>query len=301
MKTKKTTLLMILCLALLIPVLSLADAAWEPQNDFFFKHVQECTYEYRTYYIKETVDVCDEPGGTPVYQLTPDEKEVFVYFSYTDEDGKRWAATDKRFEEEGWQSGWASMDKLELKYDSRSFREDHQAELVLPPEDEYVLPDLTMEEADKVVAWTYPNSGEYMDIIQNVTPDYPLEFAALYTDTLGRDWAMCDYYDEMSGFWVFMEDPQSEDVPLAPATPAPTPVTEATPEAVVETSEATQATPAPTAVQTQSPTSTPGDVTVVRNNGLMRRILLPILLVGGVVIVTAIVLLAVFLPKMRRR
>ncbi len=300
MNSKRFLLTVVLCAILLLPILSLADAAWEPDNDFFMQHARECTYEYRTYIAQSAVVVRDEPDGKPVYEVK-DEGELFVYFIYTDANGKRWAATDEYVENEGWLTGWVLMDKLELKYDSQSFCEDHRSELVLPPKDEYYLPDVRIEDEIEAYVWTYPNSGERLGTVY-IQKDYPMEFTALYTDELGRNWGLCDYYAAWRDFWVFLDDPEKINIP-SPPTPAPAPTTEttSTPEAATEVTETPEATLSPSAVQTQSPAAAPTIVPAVRSNGLMRHLLLPLLLVGGVFIVTVIVLLVVFLPKLRRK
>ncbi len=276
MSIKRILPAVVLSLALLIPALSLADVAWEPENDFYWAHAQQCVYENRAYLARTDVSFCDEPDGKPVFELKSGE-QVFIYYTYTDKNGKLWGVSERNVENKGWSSGWAALDELERKYDSISFYEEHASELVYPKEGEYALSSISLPAGTQFVAWTYPNSGEIICTMES-EEDYLPEFSALYTDELGRRWAVCDYYYGVKGFWVFLDDPKSENVPLSQKV-TPVPAAE---------------TPAPTAAAGESPVPTTASA---QPRSLIARLLLPILLVGGVFLVTVIVLLIVFLPR----
>lgn len=202
-----------LCLLLLCALLpaALADVIWEPQNDFYEAHRDQCVYVGRTY-------LANGPEGYLVLTAAPDSGRVVttfengsalqVLFTYSGARGT-WGVVEFRPEgKEDWVSGWFPMDEVLLQYDSRAFQEEHAGELT--PCDaafsQYAAADMP------VVFWRYPG-GPAED--GTVVPDASLSFTETYTDGAGRLWGRCGYYQGRRDFWVCLSDPSNPDLPVA--------------------------------------------------------------------------------------
>ena len=205
---KKRILTLLLCAALVTALTgtALADVIYEPADEFYFSHAEECGHVNRAFY-------ADAPSGSLKYFGKPGGRatgsfengtEVYVSATYTAKDGTEWGFAEVFEDGEG---GWARMDELLLKYDSRSFHEEFSSQF---RDGE----DLDIRDTGAVF-WTYPESGEIAVVFapgEGPNPDEPLPVSQVWTDEEGRDWGLVGYYYGIRDRWVCLSDPADEEI-----------------------------------------------------------------------------------------
>lgn len=195
--------------ACLLSVSALADVIWEPNDDFYQKHYEECEYLGRSYYAngqegfvrafetpeaKKTVETCLENGT-----------ELYVSFTMEYE-GETWGVVELG---EG-KTGWVLMDALMLIYDNQSFMEEHEAEF-RPYDGSFE--ELCTSENQRVIFWSYPGSGQIRGDFETLHQNYnSLNPDVTWTDEEGRVWGHVGYYMAARG-WVCLSDPGNESIP----------------------------------------------------------------------------------------
>lgn len=199
---------------------ALADVIWEPQDDFYYSHSEDCEYLYRDYLLngsKGYVEVYKSPDSSVVLDVIPNEQALRVYFSYPKGD-PQWGVVnymvngqgqvEESYEEEA-VVGWISMDSLIAQYDNTAFQTEHADQLA--PYDDQSLPQLPTDTV--LLMWRYPGSDTYYEHTLSLDSSYP-EFSLVYTDPDGRNWANCNYYMGLRDFWVCLDDPTNPDLPV---------------------------------------------------------------------------------------
>lgn len=217
MKRKILTLFLAALAILSLAVPASADMIWEPRDDFYEKHWEECDYVGRDYVLAGydgKVTVFTAPGG--MNKLTLDNG-LLVGIQFTWE-GKgttwgylvRWDENrDNRTE------GWVPMDDVSLVYDSKQFMEDHAGEIKST--------DPVPVDFHEAVLYSYPN-GPAGGVL-NEEPDYQRfdeTFTQVYTDENGLRWGYVGYYMGIRGFWICLDDPMNKELdteimPVAPS------------------------------------------------------------------------------------
>ncbi|MEG0875530.1 MAG: hypothetical protein RSD32_01030 [Oscillospiraceae bacterium] len=222
----KKTLLRLLTLSLLASMLcgfAMADVIWEPEDDFYTAHRNECELMNRNFYANgETgfLEVFSKPEGES--RGFADNGEVFhVQFTYADKNGGNWGSIEYATSGERLvgrtgdvsNAGWVKMSELLQKYDYISFDEEHGDEYKA-----YVGDYSELKNIKNIVTWTYPCSGETQGLIQE--NDENLIIETVYTDASGQDWGFVGYYMGMKNCWICLSDPLNDAIAPAPtATP----------------------------------------------------------------------------------
>lgn len=199
--------------ALAVPVS--ADVIWEPEDSFYAKHQDECSYVNRRYELagyNGTVTVFTAPGGTNMATLDNGLRGT-IQFTWAG-NGISWGylvwVTDSIVE------GWVPMDDLSLIYDSQQFMEDHAGEITAS--------DPVSVDFQEAVLYSYPN-GPVGDYILTEDTDYQSFseiFTQLYTDESGLRWGHVSYYKGTRDYWVCLDNPMSAEldtgvVPVSPS------------------------------------------------------------------------------------
>lgn len=203
MRKKLLSLLLAAAAALSLATPAAADVIWEPENSFYEKHRDECTYENRAYELAGydgSVKLWTAPGGMARQEL-PNGKQGTVQFRWSG-NGVEWGYICGVFE--NWQDGgWVPMDDLTLIYDSRQFREDHAADIVEG--------DPVPVEFDSAVLYSYPG-GPVGGSLKEDAAYMPFSdvFSTLYTDGNGLRWGHVGYYMGRRDGWVCLDDPMNE-------------------------------------------------------------------------------------------
>ena len=264
-------------LLLAAPLTAWADVIWTPENSFYESHENECEYIDRQYTAKADTSLYEEPLAPKASDTLEGGATVYVSFVYRDEGGQEWGYAEQYSAN---QSGWARMSDLTLVYDSKEFMKDHQAELNENASE-------TLEAGDTFYIWTYPESGKRDDSLYTLTSE--LTFDTAYTDSSGRLWGHCVYWQAIKDFWICLSAPGNPDIPAAvtpPATEQPAAETPVQPE---------QTQPASTSSEPPVPTGEPAPNTPLSRQSSISwpLIVLPIV---GVIILTCI-LLKIFWKK----
>lgn len=262
----KQRLISLLCFSVfmlsLIPAAH-ADVLWTPDNAFFEAHYEDCTYIGRSYYANGAegyITLWNTPDGGIVSAQFENAFTLHVYWQYRD-----WGCVSV-FADEKWIDGWVPMSDLVLIYDHISFAEDH-ADAIRDYNGEFA--DYTGD-SDGIVFWDYPGASspsmvwDGSDILPQLTgsEDGYSSISQIYVDETGLTWGYVNYLYGRLERWFCLDDPKAETL----FTPTE------------ETGD-----PAPV-----SSPADPGVVLIPPETPQLPAVsYLPYILVGGVVLVTA--------------
>ena len=216
-------LLLIFALAFVISAISgaaLADLIWEPENDFYESHTEQCEYVNSSFYSNGPtgyLELFNKPDGSGL-GFADNGQMFYVSFAYKGDAGD-WGIVEYSKQEgklipadydSDVYTGWIKLSETVAKYDSAAFSADHADSIKTFEGDASAL----LEEAF-VSAWTYPNSGELKEKLDMewVDDDFADAFSVSYTDAEGREWIFCGYYRAHRNFWVCLSDPANTELP----------------------------------------------------------------------------------------
>ena len=195
-------LISILFILALFIIPAAADLIFEPYDEFYSSHSDECEYENRKY-IANGDDgyayVYKNPTGQKTLFQLKNQKVVSISWCYTDENSQRWGLLDT--------SGWVKLSQFIVKYDTKSFYDDFKDKFK-PYNDE--LKGYEIKEA--ILFWEYPGAEEAFYEFKNV--DYSPEFQYTYTDNNNQLWGYAIYFWGVRDFWVCLSDPENADLPV---------------------------------------------------------------------------------------
>ena len=220
-------LVLIFAAALIFSAISgaaLADAIWEPEDDFYTAHAEECEYINSQFYSNGKTgyfELFNKPDGASV-GFSDNGLLYYVSFSYS-ANGETWGIVEYSEQDgklvptdysEQPEAGWVRLADTIEKYNSRIFSADHSEELT-----DYTGDASSLLECSELVTWTYPGSGESYGKIDmaDADPDFPSFFSTSYTDEEGREWLYCSYYRGNRDFWICLSDPQNDALPATNA------------------------------------------------------------------------------------
>lgn len=103
-------------------------------------------------------------------------------------------------------TGWVRMSELTVRYDQRSFEEEHGAEFAA-----YAGGYDGLLTGRTLCLYEYPGSGAFIGGIEG-TQDYPVAFSETWTDEAGQVWGRVPYHMGMRG-WVCLDDPAESGLP----------------------------------------------------------------------------------------
>lgn len=205
MKKVLISLLLVTAAMLSLAIPAAADLIWEPEDAFYERHRDECTYVGRRYELAGydgSVTLWSAPGGTAQREL-PNGGQGTLQFRWSG-NGVEWGYLYNIFED--WQDGgWVPMDDIALVYDSQQFLEDHATDLV---EGDPVPVDF-----DSAVLYSYPG-GPMSSTLKEDRAYMPFSevFSTLYTDGNSRRWGYVGYYMGRRNGWVCLDDPMNEQL-----------------------------------------------------------------------------------------
>lgn len=270
------TIAMTLALALSLAAPACADVLWEPDNGFYQNHSGECTYLGRAYYANGEegfVTLWDAPNGWSAAGQYENGEKLWVYWTYRD-----WGCVS-RWEDGRELSGWVPMEDLALVYDYLSFAEEY-ADRIKPYDGEFGSYD---GDAAGVAFYEYPGAPEvkqywdfteWSEILGNLTGETggSSDIQSVFVDENGLTWGFVGYMYGRVNAWFCLDDPEGDGEA-------------AEGESVFPTRQVDQA----ELIPARTPTAA----------SLPARAYVPFLLVGAVVIATAVIL-AVFFRKKKK-
>ena len=210
-----------------------ADIMWEPDNSFYRKHQDECTYVDRNYYANGPegfVTLYSAPGGGIVQGQYRNGFSLHVYHRYQD-----WGCVTV-FGNEGQVSGWAPMSELELIYDYIAFEEEYADRITAyngefaDYEGDAAAVNFYAYPGAPQIRQTWDTAGEW-HVLENLTgsTDGHSYISSIFVDEDGRTWGYVNYMYGHLNSWFCLDEPDGTDFPVrdvsAPSLiPAQTPV-----------------------------------------------------------------------------
>ena len=214
-----------------------ADVMWEPDNSFYRKHQDECTYIDRSFYAngpKGFVTLYSAPGGGIAAGQYQNGFTLHVYHQYQD-----WGCVTV-FGDEGQTDGWVPLSDLVLVYDYRCFEEEY-ADRIAPYSGQFAD---YAGDAEAVNFYEYPGAPEIRQswetggqwhVLENLTgtADSPSYISSVFVDEDGRTWGYVSYMYGHLNSWFCLDQPDGTDFPVREVRspdliPAQTPVLPAT-------------------------------------------------------------------------
>lgn len=200
--------LLALCLTLLMMTLltvpAAADIIYEPEDNFYKTHAEDCEYNsYRRYLTNGEagyVYLYKNPESDLTVQSYPNGETIAISFLYTSPEGEVWGIVSG-------DAGWFDMSQLSLIYDSQAFLEDNKDKCVPYTQGSYTI---EASEEKPVRIWAYP--GGEMDEMTFTWNEFIQSVQMTYTDEAGNVWGHIGYARGIRNVWVCLTDPYSDTV-----------------------------------------------------------------------------------------
>lgn len=200
--------------ALVLP--ASADIIWEPEDSFYEKHRDECTYVNRSYQLAGydgTVTVFTAPGGMNKATLDNGLQGI-IQFTWT---GKQTDWGYLLWVDSSSVEGWVPMDDLSLIYDSQQFMEDHAGEIAQTGP--------AAVDFHEAVLYSYPRGPVWDSSLKETVEYQPFSevFTQIYSDEGGQRWGYVGYYMGHLNAWVCLDAPMNTelDTGVVPVSPSP--------------------------------------------------------------------------------
>lgn len=204
MKRRLLALLTAVLLMMTAATPAFADVIWEPDNNFYERHRDECVYHDRAYLVngeKGYAAMRNAPDSLVEIMNVANGTRFYMNFIWTDEDGVQWGIGYP----EGDIEGWVALSDMAMIYDYISFKEDHGHEF-----QEY---DGSGDHLTAACVYSYPG-GVCGSRMEQGGGDYSFAegFRNLYTDENGLRWTFIGYYMGHRDGWVCIDDPLNENL-----------------------------------------------------------------------------------------
>lgn len=206
MKKRLCAFLLALLTVLPLALPAAADMIWEPEDAFYSRHREQCTYVNRQYTLAGydgTVQLWSAPDGM-VQQTLDNGQPVTVSFVWQGQ-AVQWgyiSGVDGDWNK----GGWVPMDDLALVYDSAQFFIDH--------EDDIVEVDHVETQFTQALLYRYPGGPTAGGVLKEDANYLPFSqaFNTLYTDADGLRWAYVGYYMGHRQYWICLDDPMNSEL-----------------------------------------------------------------------------------------
>ena len=211
MKRKFFSLVLMVTTLLALCTPARADVLWEPENDFYKKHADQCDYIGRQFYANGDegfITLWDAPEGTRVVQQFRNGYTLWLYYQYED-----WVCAVV-WGDEGEIVGWAPMEDFVLKYDYLSFAEEY-ADEIHPYDAQFEGCDGNVEE---IVFYDYPGAPtpkdvwEAEEVLDQLTDTGYID--STFIDEEGRTWGYVAYLFGSRNLWFCLDEPDGRDFPV---------------------------------------------------------------------------------------
>lgn len=174
-----------------------ADVIWEPDDNFYYEHQEDCVYVNRSFTANGPdgeVFVYKSPENSKVVTTWENGFKAHISYVYTDEDGNEWGVYE---DYEADLTGWVPMAYMEVVYDSISFAQEYGQSFV---EENAVFP---AEYAGKTIyCFVYPGSKSSFEVkMPDVAEDMPW-YDKTFTDEQGLVWGHIGYFRGIRNCWV---------------------------------------------------------------------------------------------------
>ncbi len=220
MRAKRVvTSLLALALLLALAPAARADVLWEPDNGFYERHSDQCTYVGRGYLANGPdgfVTLWNAPNGSEVEAQYENGEALWVYWLWED-----WGCIS-RWEDGKETSGWVEMDDLALQYDYIAFAEDY-ADQIKDYGGEFADYD---GDAACVNLFEYPGAPAVkesrdvsdwygaLDDLTGKSHDGNSYIQSVFVDENGLTWGYIAYWYGHVNAWFCLDEPDGESFPV---------------------------------------------------------------------------------------
>lgn len=209
-------LLLSLLTAVLLSATVFADMLVEPNDIFWWTHRDDCENRYRTYIVNSPdgyAALWESPVSSKQTEILPNGTELNGSWRYTDEKGETWFTVESgetNVRHRIILRGWCRESDCLVTPDSVSFEEAHSVEF----EGWDRSYDHILDEAEKIVVWKYPGSGE---VTGELGPAFdpkrlPEMVETCWRDPQGRMWAYVERIVGRQDIWICLDALGSTDL-----------------------------------------------------------------------------------------
>ena len=174
-----------------------ADVIWEPDDNFYYEHREDCRYVNRNF-------TANGPDGEVIVYKSPENPKVvdtwengfkaYISHVYTDEEGNEWGIYEN-YETDV--KGWVPMTYMKVVYDGISFSEEYGDSFV-----ETYEPFPEELAGQTVYCFSYPGAKNAYEMrMPDVAEEMPM-YARTFTDEQGMVWGYIGYFRGVRDCWV---------------------------------------------------------------------------------------------------
>ena len=213
---------LLIAASLILP--AYADLIFEPNNSFYNSHQKECTYINRSFYANGEdgyVDFLSAPNG---FILDRFENGTSIHISWQ---YKNWGCASIG-SGKSQTDGWISLDDLILIYDSTSFAQEYENQIV-PYNGEFSDFD---QKITCINFYEYPGAPEILMtkslkdnttsnqiFMNNLTSATQSPISSVFTDESGLTWGYISYWRGYRNIWFCLDDPAGDSFPVRNTAP----------------------------------------------------------------------------------
>ena len=211
---KILTVLSVLLLSLCMHLPVRADVIFEPYDDFFEAHRDECesTLIGRRYTPagEKGTEVFASPESDSVVETLPFDAIFWSNTTYTNSAGSWYYFQGRAIDQtgkvimEGAPDGWVKASEVSRLYDSEQFSEDYKDQIIGHSTDECVL---SIADLDYVYCYDYPFAPLPTRFDLSSFGDSEIPFSASYVDPEGNSWGFVSYLYGIRNVWICQNHP----------------------------------------------------------------------------------------------
>ncbi len=203
---KSFAFIIAIVMALTFAVSVSADVIFEPDDDFYSSHRDECEHVERSFTATENVNSLNKPNGSTVKCRFDEGDTISISYIYKDSKGIVWGVADYSEKLGSDAKGWIPMKYLAVIYDNDSFLSEFENEITQDTDD------LKLPKTDNLVFWEYPGSESYYEMEPWNDSYLDIDYLYAYTDENGITWGYVGYFYGMRG-WLRTDDPANTTSP----------------------------------------------------------------------------------------
>lgn len=199
-KTLKTVAAFVFCVIIscVFASVSFADVIFEPMDDFYEAHRDECNVISANYIVLEDTSAYKSPSNHKETEKFAQGDAVLIDALYTDSSNVTWGYAEK-YDSEG---RWIPMGTLGRVYNASDFVKEYGSAITQNSEK------IELPASETVRMWNFPGDFDTgWDVY--VMEDEPIEdsIIELFTAPNGEIWGHVSYYYANRG-WICISDPQ---------------------------------------------------------------------------------------------
>ena len=213
-KTWKLLLLAGLLWLGFVPARVRADVLVEVDDSFWRAHQDECSYFYRSYTVNAPegyAAIWASPLSSKQREVLTNGVSIYSNWHYTDDAGEVWCAVmtgEMNYKGYDMIRGWMKTSDCMVRADYFQFQEVYGQEFEVYKGTH----GKALAEAETVVLWEYPCSGEIRaeDIDAEWFDNWNI--GPCWEDPQGRMWAFVTYCYGIRNTWICLDDPSNADL-----------------------------------------------------------------------------------------